>query len=729
MFITLSGADYRNTLTDGLSAYDASYSGYYDWYHRLGGGLWDIYQQFSVAGSTQGVGYTDGVENLIITYYVDGSVVGVGYIESEIITTEAELVSGYVAGAGLVSCKINYSRQSGIFPELRRNYTYSSDDCPIAAFEYVGFSPNKVLSIASNENYFYENTTEYYASETIVKNGSVFPLDHYQWFDSSSGIVNYLVTDFKAEGQNGAPLYYQYELLFDAYSTEDEDLLFLYKNNEVLVKPDMYGVQYSYDLLGPPTSSGRYTSTSWRKFDVTSTIHRVRILLPLACSNVDDYYTVAYKKNLYGAVSRQRELVELQPIYAQGSDYYVNNSILKLTSGSSISSDLLALYVIKDPKDRIKPMGIDPPNYQPDEISSWRLRLNPGSILVNSGEFSGSSNNFYYIGNPYNSSAFPVSNVRPSFVSEAVIKVDQYPVYIDSTSYTYPSYKIDLYDKSTTSLTSNAGKVAIEVNGVSRSDLKITSIDREKGFFMVNTALNPSDEIELSFYVNPTGYLVIDNLELNPKIRGNVSELYITGFYDGLGIALMPYNSGDSSTWYPYAYDISTDESSRTMYGIVPVGSASRTANWVGSGFWTVCEIDVNRLSSEMVKVTDARVVGGGIQDFKALDEWGALESSVTSHEFEWYSEIGYYGGVPLSSASIIVIHIPSGVFFDARDKWIDSMSGILDDPREARDAGIREFNYYTDQVIRRYISAGTEYILIPVDSDGNLMDVVTLDY
>jgi hypothetical protein len=288
---------------------------------------------------------------------------------------------------------------------------------------------------------------------------------------------------------------------------------------------------------------------------------------------------------------------------------------------------------------------------------------------------------------------------------------------------------VPLYNKKDTLLTSTAGQISIEVNGVSRGDLKITSIDRKKGYFMINTPLNPSDEVELNFYADSSGYLVLDNLELNPKIRGNTSELYITGFMDGLGIALMPYDSGDSTTWYPYAYDPSVDEASRSCYGIIPLGTSSNTVNWAGSGFWSLCEIEVNRLSSDMIKVTDARILGGGIKSFGDLEEWGALQSGVASHEFDWYSNIGYYGGSPLSFSSTVIIHVPSGILFGTRDSWIESFSGIIDDPREARDRGIREFNYYTDSVIRRYISAGTDYILIPIDSDGNFMDIVTLDY
>ena len=39
------------------------------------------------------------------------------------------------------------------------------------------------------------------------------------------------------------------------------------------------------------------------------------------------------------------------------------------------------------------------------------------------------------------------------------------------------------------------------------------------------------------------------------------------------------------------------------------------------------------------------------------------------------------------------------------------------------------EFNFYLDQVIKRYVSGGTSYVIIPIDASGDFMDTVRLDY
>lgn len=723
MYFTLFGSGYSTYLVDGWSAYD---SGYYDWYHTLGGGQWDAFVQYRIFGNVPGEGFISGVQQIVETFEMYGDVAGVGDIDSVIVYREPIRIYGDTAGEGYVSHRINFGRRRAVFPKIQRNETYGPNDCPICALEYIGFSPNKVLKLTSYEDILHENTAEYYNNQLVSKSNDHFPLDHYQWFDSSSGLVNYLVTDFKSAGQNGEALYHQYELMFDVFSSEDGDLLTVYKNNEIVVSPGSYVIQYSYDLLA---SNTRYGSTTWGKLDRSQDIHRVRILVPLSFVNKDDFFTVSYRRYLYGAVVQRKELVELVPVYNQNVDYSVGESGLYLLSGSKIATDKTALNIIKRPKDRIRPIGIEPPSYQPDEISSWRLRINPGSILVNSGYYTSTSGHFYYLGNPYETEYVPITNVKPTFISEGVIKVDQAPIYIDTDSYVYPSYEVPLYDKKDTSLVTDLGKVSIEVNGVARNDLRISSVDREKGFFMINTLLNPSDEIELNFYVSPTGYMTVENLELNPKIRDGSAHFHISGYTDGLGIAMRPYNSSDDNTWFPYIYDTSVAESSRTCEMIPEVGLTGWSLPWSGDSFLKVCDVDLNRLSSEMVKVTDARRPGGGIKDYSELEQWGAPLSGVNGHEFEWYSSVGYYGGAPLSFGSTIIIHVPSGTLFSTRDQWIHELSGQLSDPREARDKGIREFNYYMDRVIRRYISAGSDYILIPVNSNGEFMDIVTLDY
>jgi hypothetical protein len=134
-------------------------------------------------------------------------------------------------------------------------------------------------------------------------------------------------------------------------------------------------------------------------------------------------------------------------------------------------------------------------------------------------------------------------------------------------------------------------------------------------------------------------------------------------------------------------------------------------------------------MSTDMVKVTDARRVGGGIVDEKLLDKWFVENSGLSIRDKDSYVGKAFYGGDPTSFASAVVIHVPSGVIYSARDRWIASLSGVVNDPIEAKDRGTREFNFYLDQVIKRYISAGTDYMLIPIDSSGNFMNIMNLTY
>jgi len=725
MIFRTSVAGYKSSLSDGWIGYN---SGYYDWEPRLTNGFWDVYNQFDISGDVAGVGYISGNVDHYILYAISGDVAGVGYIFSNIEAREAISISGSVAGVGYIGSKMNFSRQSSIYPELRVDDTYSANECPIAAFEYVGFSPNKVLNTISYEDDIYENTRDYYITELINESDGSYPITHYPFVDDLSGKIPFLVTNYVSNGTS-KPLFYQYELLYDVYSSEAAETITLYKNNEIVVNKEEYIIEFSYDLLNDGNTRYEYISSpnTWVEFDRTASVHRVRILLPVAFSDPGEFYTVSYNKSIYGARTPQRELVELRPLYKEHDDYLVTNSGVVLKGNSKIPSDALSLYIIKDPDYRIKPIGVEPPVYQPDGISSWKLRLNPGSILINSGLYNSTTSRSYLLENLYAPSNIPITNVKPIAIYDNILHMRESPIYVDPSKYVHPLYEIELYDKKDLSLVDDLGKISVEVNGMARTDLRITSVDRQKGYFMLDTTLRQTDEIELNFYVEQSGYMVVDNLELNPKVKVGSSLFHISGYYDGLGIALRPYSSGNVDTYYPYIYDASLAETSRNYKMIPKVGGTTETGYF--ENMLPVCELNINRLSTDMVKITDARTVGGGIRDESDLEDWMVNATGLNMREKDWYTNKGYYGGEPLSFANNVVIHVPSGVLFEGKQRWIDSLSGIHPDPREAYNRGTREFNFYLDQVIRRYISAGSDYILIPIDSTGNFMDIVTLDY
>jgi hypothetical protein len=628
--------------------------------------------------------------------------------------------AGTVTGYSVVSSKINNFKLNSYNPSLKSNL--SIDGCPIAAIEYQGFSPNKIINLISKENTIFENTEEFFTTETLLKDQatSTFPLTHYAFNTELSGKIDYLITDYVTEKQN-TPLFYQYEMLFDCVASEDSSVVSVYKNNEILVKPDSYLLQFSYDLV---SSSGRYSSTSWGQINYSEDAHRVRILLPITFSNSSDFYVISYKKNIYSAITDQRELIDIVPLYS-GSEFTINSQGVKLTS----ISDIEKLYIVKDPKDKIAPIGIAPFSHQLDNVSSWNLAFNPGAISIASGEFTGSSELGYYVTNKYSTGPIAMASIRPSFISDNILKVDYYPIYLDSSSYVFPNYVINTYDRSSTATTTNFGDIAISVNGKYVPELKITSIDRNKGFIQLNKILNNIDEIELDFFVNNSDFIIVRNLELNPKLTS--SALFnISGYKDdGLGIALRPYNSLDPNTELLYIYDLNTDEDTRICYSIPQVGDSTTSVYWSGEAFFTMCELNLNRLTPDNIKITDARRVAG--VDYSALNKYSLRfnPSGLNLHEFDWYTDRGFYDGEPLAFGGTFVIHIPSGVFYSARNQWISSIESTGVDAQEATENGTKEFNFYLDQVIKRYISAGTNYVLIPVDSSGNFMDIVRLDY
>ena len=215
---------------------------------------------------------------------------------------------------------------------------------------------------------------------------------------------------------------------------------------------------------------------------------------------------------------------------------------------------------------------------------------------------------------------------------------------------------------------------------------------------------------------------------MNPKISGSTALFNISGYMEGLGIAIPPYSGAVPNSQLLYLYDPTVDPSTRVCYSIPPVGGPLPVASgWMGGNFISLCELSLNRLSKDMVKITDARRIGGGV-DRKMLETAAIQVSGLNMHELDWYSNVGFYGGEPLAIGSSVVIHIPSGVLFGMRDKWIASMSGIAPDDITAIDSRTRAFNTYLDQVIKRYVSAGTNYVIIPINEDGSLGNILNMD-
>ena len=630
-------------------------------------------------------------------------------------------ISGNLSGLGQPSYYLNMSRTQSFNPRLIcDDQPYSLGDCPISVIEYEGFSPNKIINIRSRENDIYENTIDFHKSETLIYNGSNYPIKHYPYSSTYNDRLQYLITDRDN-------LFYQYELLFNAWSSVSGVVIKnIYKNNEVIIDKKDYKIQYSYDLLS--NSSSRYSNTTWSDIKSKDT-HRVRVLLPFDFSSKKDFYTIDYDKVLYGIKTYQKELIELRSIY-NTNDYEITSSGLNIINGSNLNHNGLSLNIIKDPSKRIQPLDIvtlkGQHSYLSDKDAQWKLRLNIGAMYTSSGFYTGSSKQLYNIENVYTSTPISLTNIKPSTVNKNIIQVKETPIYINESVYTYPSYRIDVYEKNNSGLFDIAGKFAIDINGITRDDIKIKSIDREKGFIELNTNLNTTDEVELSFYLSNSGFIILENLELNPKISISGGFAYhIKNYPNGLGIALAPFNKYNNYK-YPFIYDLSKDPSNRIVSGIFDIGDASTYSEAWDNKFLSICEIDLNKLTPDMVKMTDSRRLSA-LKNDNLLENWFSSNlSGIYSYERNWYVDIGQYDGSPLSNSSLIIIHVPEEIITSSKQQWIDYFKTYTT-VEDSEIIAEKEFNHYLDQTIKRYISAGTSYLIMPTISGQVLGTIMNL--
>ena len=674
-----------------------------------------------ISGYVAGAGYIAGDISSTTIITISGEVTGVGALGSTTTTQSPIRVSGSVTGFGAVDYYINSSRSNTINPYLTmENLPYDPGDFPIAAIEYDGFSPNKIISITHRDEEVYENTDNYEIIEELVyhEESGLYPIAHYPYSTSYNSKLSYLVTEFNSDGQNGKPLFYQYEALYDISSSISGVInINVYRNNETKLKETEYKIQYSYDYLSD--SNLRYSSTTWDKLQ-NKVKHRARILLPHEAFNNDVFYTIEYSKTVNNISSYQKELVELKPIY-DTSDYTIVSSGLVIRPSSRIQNTGTPLNIVKDPASKISIIDLitikGGAGYLTDRVAQWKLRLNIGAFQVASGFYTGQPEKIYNLEDHYTSGIYtPLTNIKPEIVSSNIIHIKESPIYIDEAVYTYPNYVINAYDKTTSGLLTQSGTFALDVNGVTRTDIKIKSIDRVKGFIELNKDIDPTDEVEVTYYLDNDGWVLIENLELNPKVNDLAASYHISGYYDGLGIALRPWD-GLSGTFYPYIYNTASGEANRTAYAILPSPQEDTVGvAWSAYDFVPIAEIDINRLTTDMVKLTDARRSAGGINRFQELDEWMKTTYGDSSREINWYTDKGNYDGIPLPHGNTILIHIPSEKFDSEKQNWINHYKDTLG-ATEGEKKGIQEFNYYLDQVIRRYISAGTNYVLLPTTS------------
>lgn len=672
---------------------------------------------------------------------------------------------------------------------IKNDDTYEQGHCPVSVVELQGFSPEKIINTISYEDDIYENSSNYHQtvklSPTFINDDETNAISGFslQYYESNEDYSNdYLVTDRVNDKNN--PLYYVYELKFDAYSIVESDILQVYKNNEIKVPKKEYEIEYGNVTLSDnyygsqDTDFDRYASgVTWGGYDTTITSHRVRLLLPIEFHNPDDFYTVRYTKSLYNVTSpTHNELIEIQPLYSQSTDFQVINNFIEYRVNSKLPRlSVDPLYVIKDPDTQLKSVGIfsvDGENYQNDSDTSWNTRINTGSFVSNA-DYAGSYNSFFEIDFIVNDPSYDgryqvMSYVKPKILGGNVVKVQEKPIYIDPSGYVYPNYTVDVFPRTTDSTLIPSGTIGVDIDGVNVTDLKVSSIDRNKGYMLFNKQISSDQDMNLFFYIDTSKEMYIRNLELNPRLSGlygfsaGSSELAFTN----IGIALkkhpiggLPLNDIDKREYlWPYFFDF---DNIGTFYRASPVPVSTPATTEVGTLIWNpysttmdptadfmpIAHLSVNRLTPDILKVQDARVIGGGLNK--------DARKKLKNDQLNSYTDVGYYDGEPLPYAGIVVIHIPrskydalvsqwessnlfnpdlytdmseeeieqlefysSGVYKEYYNKLLQGLSPTNDpykDPYSTmlRQWARREAGHYLDQLIKKYISAGTQYILL----------------
>ena len=679
---------------------------------------------------------------------------------------------------------------------IKNDDTYDVGSCPISTVRLDGFSAEKIVNIIDYSDDIYENSIFYhetvelnavYPTGDITQAVSGFPVQYYETLDEYE--IDSLVTDRINSRSN--PLYYSYELKFDVFSPADNEIVEIYKNNDQVVDPKDYEIEYgnitlSENFYGDQDPDlDRYGSgIVWGDFDNTTNTHRLRVLLPIDVNRPTDYYTIRYNKSLYNLTfPTHSELIELEKVYDE-RDYYTESGVIKRTELSRIpENNITSLFMIKDTNRQIKQNGIlslNATNLQTSEETSWNIRINNGNFMTH-GDLNNSGSLFFktdYVSST-NADADKhqvVTFIKPNILGSNVIKVNEAPIFV--SGYMYPDYEIDIFPKESFDTIIPTGTFGFDIEGFNVDDLKISSIDRERGFILLNKHIPADKEIDMFFYVDGNTQTYIRNLELNPRLQGadfGFANDAINTFKNiGIAVRHSPEEGLEGITALapycrPYFFDfdnIGTFYRANQAPGIPTVSEEGELrfnpySNEISSSgeFIPIAHLSLNRLSPEILKINDARVIGGGLipESMKRLH----------NTESNSFSEVGYYDGEPLPHAGLVVIHIPSGIYPALINEWEESdlfnsdlytditkeeieqllastndpiyidyynklLQGFTSSNDQNRDTfgvmqrawATREASHYLDQLVKKYIPAGTQYILLDEEFNHIKLDL-----
>lgn len=684
---------------------------------------------------------------------------------------------------------------------IKKPENYDVGMCPVSSVQLEGFSPSKISKIIDYSNDIYENSIYHTRTHMLEYGaldptnfpllGSGFPITYYETTIQYSS--DFLITNRLSD--NNDPLFYSYELKFDVNGITDTDIVEVLKNNSQPLRPNQYKLEFGDVSLtdnyygSKDTSYDRYgNGIVWGNINSTGNIHRVRLLLPLDLYNQGDFYTVRYNKSLFNiSYPNHFELIELEPLYVNGTDWTIEHDSVIIPNTSKISTNKTkSLYITKDPSNHIAVDGVISMNsdaYQNDAESSWRVRVNHGSFLTNIDE------QFYQTSFVPNDPTSPtekyqlVTYVNPKLLGGNIVKVEESPIHVSVTDnngvpsgYIYPYYDIDIFPKKSLDTIIPIGTFGIDIDGVDIQRTKISSIDRKKGFILFNKQFSPQDNVDLFFYTDCASKSYVYNFELNPRI--SVDEYGMssncTTTIKNLGIAVRKSPSAGitdiyenklkyKSLWF-FNFDAVASNGTVTAYRCNQIPqqttvSETLTLRWNPYNGYSsstgdlipITHISINRLFPDILKIRDARVIGGGVTTSE--------EKRLNNEQRNSYTDVGYWDGEPLPHAGLVIIHIPSTIYPSLVQNWKDSglfnpelytditqeeikaliesdseyaeyytklLEGYAQGNSKVKDSfdnmltlwAKKEASHYLDQLIKKYIPAGTQYILLNENFD-----------
>lgn len=677
------------------------------------------------------------------------------------------------------------------FKKLKDTYAPYLSEAAIATVQLNDFNPDTIIKSVNYENLISENSEDYITVETLepiasgtgefLIKGYISQTTAQQEYESN---VDYLITE-KTNSLN-EPLFYEYQLKFDAYGLTNTDLVEVYKNNIELVPPSKYRLEYGEDTfknryitMPDDTHVGRYDSNlEWSAFKPGEVEHRIRLLFPLEFADENAFYTVRYVKRLFDVNHpTHTELVELDRLYGgelnspftgtnhKPFSYEINYNKLILDTDVIPSENINFLYIVRNPENQIKQNGLVQlltDGSQKEADASWSLRIQTGTFITGDAVFDEVTSKYQisYEGEEqykYQMMAY----IKPNRIGNNIYKINQNPFYVNSEKYVYPYYNIDVpYTIDGNDLPH--GSVGFDLDALLLRDVKISSIDRTKGFLLFNKPIPNDKDFSMFLYVDVTRNIYIRNFEFNPRIRdiyGTNSDSSVS--IQDVGIAIRrtrePITGNDRTVYFsPYFFDYK-NPTKFYRASVVPTSVARSPVdgalNWnpYTSGadpegeFIPIALFTLNELSPDVLKITDARTINGGIKD--------SAKPDLSNHQENSYTDIGYYDGELLPHIGMIIVHLPRIIYTDLVKRWIDSdmfnpelytdittyeieqfmdgsdekeyynnlLMGLATTGDPVSDPYTRmlihwaekEASQYLDKLIKKYIACGSQYILM----------------